>query len=125
MHLKEFRAFMSRLSDVQKKFVGSYSDFRDFKKFSCVHVQTFVLSKNFNAFLFRFSCVQKNLMRSLLDFCAFAKLSFISKTFGRSKKFVGSYSDFRDFKRFSCVHVQTFVRSKKFNAFIFRLSCVR
>ena len=32
--------------------------------------------------------------------------------------------DFRSFDRLSCVHVQTFVRSTDFRAFMFRLSCV-
>ena len=111
MHLKEFRAFMSRHSDVQKILMRSFSDFRAFKKSLLVHIQTFGISKDFRAFMFRLSCVQKILMRSFSDFRAFAKLSCISKTFGRSKKFVGSYSDFRDLKNF--------------RAFMFRPSCVR
>ena len=35
-----------------------------------------------------------------------------------------SCPDFRAFTRLSCVHVQTFVRSPDFRAFMFRLSCV-
>ena len=120
----DFRAFNQFLCVHVQTFVRS-PDFRAFNQFLCVHVQTFVRSPDFRAFN-QFSCVHVQTFVRSPNFRSFNQFSCVHvQTFERSTDLVRSCPEFRAFNRprafmsrLSCVHLQVYLLSPGFSAFI-------